>query len=431
MKDRGQTSILNFIVVRLLFSFVRSWLFRLQKKGLGESERAKQKSERIFGGWDAGCGEVPSWSSLGFRTFTTGPGVDPAGEGALAAREEDARLGPRRSRRRAGSGRFSSQVAEAALLCAARSAGGLPGVAPEPRLPGDLEAEGGAGGRSRSRAAARSSRARMGRLSPGGGGPAGPGAVRGGRRRGARPASPDAPARNSASAESGRRSPACFVCRSHRPSPAGRTAARMMSGRFRLPQERRELRPAPRLLRRGAVAGGGRAPQAPDDLSGSPLAPLLLFFSAREWPSPSSLLPGALVAAGGRGRLPCRGWSWEPNFLGGHIRDCRRGSCSHAEPSAALPLHGLAQVLRSEVTAPPARLPLVLKLDSDCDRCSCPCRSRTPLLSGSRRNRFRIVSVTRRPQNAGNVFKIIGNTLRCSFHQIFKEYAGYDWKWSY
>lgn len=98
-------------------------------------------------------------------------------------------------------------------------------------------------------------------------------------------------------------------------------------------------------------AGGGRAPRGPGmTCRGSPLAPLLLFSLHGEWPSHP--LPSWWGQAGpaGRGRLSRRGGSWEPNFLGGHIRDCRRG-----------PRTAQAQVLTiREVTAPPARLPLVL-----------------------------------------------------------------------
>lgn len=122
-------------------------------------------------------------------------------------------------------------------------------------------------------------------------------------------------------------------------------------------------------------AGGGRAPRGPGmTCRGSPLAPLLLFSLHGEWPSHPLPSRGRQAGPAGRGRLFCRGWSWEPNFLGGHIRDCRRGSCSHAEPSASSPHGSGSGVTIREVTAPPARLPLVLNWTPTVTALFAPCR---------------------------------------------------------
>lgn len=244
------------------------------------------------------------------------------GEGPWLPARRTPAFGLRRSRRRAESGRFSSQVARAAPAArGARSACGPPGVAPEPRLPWRPRGASGRRGAEPQPGCRPSSRARVGGewLSPGGArgrrvlgqcevavAPRGEAGEPGTHLRAAQPL-------RSRAAREPRLSRLQVPPSQPRRADCGQEASLGGSG---CPKSAESPARASAAATRSR-AGGGRAPRGPGmTCRGSPLAPLLLFSLHGEWPSHP--LPSRWGQAGPAGpeRLSRRGWSWEPNFLG-------------------------------------------------------------------------------------------------------------------
>lgn len=137
MKDIGQTSsTLNFARVRVVFFVCFDYLGYKRK----DWEKVKGRNRNLKRILEVGTQAVVKClvELSGVQDFHHGSGEwIRAGEGPWLPARRTPAFGPRRSRRRAGSGRFGSQVARAAPAARrARPAGGPPGVAPEPRLPG-------------------------------------------------------------------------------------------------------------------------------------------------------------------------------------------------------------------------------------------------------------------------------------------------------